>query len=99
MSAGNPAVAKMLEGYEEVIRRFISGQIDADKFENDFLTHFKTDTNQVAGDEFDILDRLFTDVDEYIADPNLRAATGGIDGDELRLRAQSAYQRLYREAL
>lgn len=99
MSAGNPAVAKMLEGYEEVIRRFISGQIDADKFETDFLTRFKTDSNQVTGDEFDILDRLFTDVDEYVADPNLRAATGGIDGDEFWLRAQSAYHRLYREAL
>lgn len=95
---GNSAVAKMIVRYESVVRHFILGQTTADTFEIDFLAQFRTDTNQVPSAEFDILDRLFTDVDEYIADPRLRAATGGIDENELRSRANRAYRQLYGEA-
>lgn len=98
MSAENSAVAKMIGRYEEVTRHFIFGQTNADTFENDFLTHFKTDTSQVLSAEFDILDRLFTDVDEYVADPRSRAATGGIDENELCSRANNAYRQLYGES-
>jgi hypothetical protein len=32
----------------------------------------------VIGEEFDILDELVADVDDYVSDPNLRESTGGI---------------------
>jgi hypothetical protein len=91
------AVIRMLSGYEPIIRRFISEESSADQFETDFLSYFKSDTNQVTGDEFDILDGLFADVDEYVGDPRLRTETGGIDENALRERAREAYVRLYGE--
>ena len=53
--------------------------------------------HQVIGKEFDVLDGLFADVDEYVSDPTLRATVGGLDGEELRQRAGDAYERLFDE--
>lgn len=89
------AVEAMVAGYQGMIRRFIAGETPANQFESEFLQYFKSDTKQVSSDEFDILDELFANVDEYVEDPQLRAATGGIDSEELRRRAQEAYQLLY----
>jgi len=69
------AVARMLEGYRNLIRRFVIGEVSAD--------------------EFDILDGLFSDVDEYVSDPDLRMSPGGLSGEELRDRARDAYVRLF----
>ncbi|OXR44818.1 hypothetical protein B7C42_02772 [Nocardia cerradoensis] len=85
----------MLDGYEDIIRKFSSGQISADEFESSFLAKFKHDQNQVPSREFEILDSLFADVDEYVADAELRESVGGISADVLRDRAQSVYRRLY----
>jgi hypothetical protein len=85
----------MLEGYRDLIRRFAIGEISADEFETDYLARFKDDPNQVVGEEFDILDELFADVDDYVSDPTLRESAGGISGDELRARARDAYARLF----
>jgi hypothetical protein len=91
------AVLKMLAGYEPIIRRFIRGELSASEFESNFLSYFKNDRMQVVSEEFEVLDALFADVDEYVADPRLRAAGGGLDGNELRSRARQAYARLYGE--
>jgi hypothetical protein len=85
----------MLEKYRDLIRRFVIGEISADEFETDYLARFKDDPNQVIGEEFDILDELFADVDDYVSDPTLRESTGGISGEELRARARDAYTRLF----
>jgi hypothetical protein len=87
----------MLAGYEPIIRRFISGHMSAGEFESNFLSYFKSDRSQVVSEEFEVLDALFADVDEYVADPRLRAAGGGLAGDALRSRARQAYVRLYGE--
>jgi hypothetical protein len=84
----------MLEGYRELIQRFVIGEVSADEFESSYLSYFKKDQNQVGGDEFDILDGLFSDVDEYVSDLNLRTSAGGLSGEELRDRARDAYVRL-----
>jgi hypothetical protein len=89
------SVSRMLENYRDLIHRFVVGDISADEFETDFLARFKDDPDQVVGDEFDILDELFADVDEYVSDPKLRESTGGISGEELRARARDAYARLF----
>ena len=71
------------------------GDLSADEFEAEFLAWFKDDSNQVTGKEFDILDQLFADVDDYVSDPTLGETTGGISGEVLRVRARDAYARLY----
>jgi hypothetical protein len=97
MMADSDSVTRMLAGYEPIIRRFIQGELSASDFESEFLSYFKHDGNQVVSDEFEVLDGLFADVDEYVADPRLRAAGGGLDDNELRSRARRAYIRLYGE--
>lgn len=88
-------VARMLENYRDIIGSFVTGEISADAFEADFLARFKRDPNQVVGDEFDVLDGLFADVDDYVSDPVLRKRTGGLSGEELRARARDVYVRLF----
>ena len=95
MPEGDASVSRMLENYRDLIRRFVIGDISADEFEAEYLTRFKDDPNQVIGEEFDILDELFADVDDYVSDPTLRESTGGISGEELRARARDAYSRLF----
>jgi hypothetical protein len=95
MSDVDASVARMLETYRDLIRRFVIGDVSADQFEAEYLARFKDDANQVAGDEFDVLDELFSDVDDYVDEPTLRLRTGGISGEELRARARDAYARLF----
>jgi hypothetical protein len=85
----------MLINYRDLVRRFVIGEISADEFETDCLARLKDDPNQVIGEEFDILDELFADVDDYVSGPTLRESTGGISGEELRARARDAYPRLF----
>jgi hypothetical protein len=95
MPGRDAGVSQMLETYRDLIRRFVIGDISADEFETDYLVLFKDDPNQVTGEEFDILDGLFADVDDYVSDPILRESAGGISGEELRARARDAYARLF----
>ena len=62
----------MLGNYRDLIPRFVIGDISADEFETKYLARFKDDPKQVIGEEFDILDELFNDVDDYVSDPTLR---------------------------
>jgi len=95
MREGDASVSQMLATYRDLIRRFVIGEISADEFETDYLARFKDDPNLVTGEEFDILDELFADVDDYVSDPTLRESTRGIGGEELRTRAREAYSRLF----
>ena len=69
MSEDVASVSRMLERYRDLIHRFVIGEISADEFETDYLARFKDDPNQVIGEEFDILDEPFADVDDYVSDP------------------------------
>lgn len=88
------SVERMLNNYRELIRQFTSGQMSADSFAALYTTRFKSDPDQVVGDEFDVLDRLFADVDDYVGDPALRKETRGIDGEELRARTCGRWSSL-----
>lgn len=99
MSDEPARVARMLENYRDLIRRFAIGEISADVFETDFLTRFKNDPHQAIGEKFDILDELFANVDDYVDNPTLREVTGGISGDQLRAQARDAYARLFNDRL
>jgi self-protective colicin-like immunity protein len=95
MPGGDGSVSRMLENYRDLIRRFVIGEISADEFETDYLARFKHDPNEVTGQEFDILDELFADVDDYVSDPTLRETTDGVSGEDLKARARDAYSRLF----
>lgn len=95
MDEVNAGVPQMLENYRELLQSFSSGEMTANEFEHQYLTRFKSDCDQVTGAEFDVLDELFADVDDYVEDPQLRAQTGGIGGDELKERARNVYARLF----
>lgn len=99
MTDDRTRIAKMLDNYRGLLRQFASGEIPAEAFESAYLARFKNDQDQVGGDEFDVLDELFGDVDDYCEDDRLRNETGGISGEELRNRARTAYSRLFGEAL
>lgn len=94
--AASANVSHMLAVYEPLIREFVSGALTADQFESAYLSVFKQDHSQIPGPEFEILDGLFADVDDYVADADLRARAGGLDGEQLRERARAVYERLYR---
>ena len=94
MRSNDTAVARMVQNYSPLIKAFIDGRISPEDFETAYLAKFKGDSTQVVGPHFDILDELFADVDDYVSEPGLRERTGGISGEELRVRARSAYARL-----
>lgn len=95
MSPNNAAAERMTAKYRELVSRFIDRQISAQQFQSAYFMVFKNDEDQVPGVEFKILDRLFADVDDYTADPELRKRAGGLDDEELRTRAREAYRKLY----
>ncbi|MFL1484372.1 colicin immunity domain-containing protein [Marinobacter sp. LN3S78] len=79
--------------YQRLIEEFVSGQIKADEFESQYLTLFKQQTGELPEPEFETLNQLFTDVDAYCADPELRDEDD-ISEEELVASAKSALQQL-----
>ena len=96
MSADAEAATRMADRYKPLISKFINKEISASEFESCYIALFKRDKSKVGGEKFDILDRLFADVDAYEADPELRKQVyGGIGDEELLTYARAAYQKLY----
>jgi hypothetical protein len=95
MSRDNAAAGRMTAKYRGLISRLINHQISAQEFQSSYFMVFKNDQDQIPGPEFKILDKLFADVDDYTADPELRKRAGGLDDEELRSRAREAYRKLY----
>lgn len=76
------------------MRDFTDGRVSAPQFEEKYLAVFKAEAEIPQPDTFDVLDGLFADVDEYVADPDLRARAGGLDDEQLRGCAERALARL-----
>ncbi len=95
MSGDISAAERMTAKYRGLMSRFIDGKISAQEFQSSYFQLFKSDDDQVSGREFKVLDKLFAEVDDYTADPELRERAGGIDGEELRTRAREAYEALW----
>jgi Bacterial self-protective colicin-like immunity len=96
MSADTEAATRMADRYKQLISKFIDREISASEFENSYLALFKSDRRKVAGEKFNILDRLFADVDAFEGDPELRKKVyGGIGDEELLSCARAAYKELY----
>jgi hypothetical protein len=85
----------MVAKYRDLISDFIGGQLSADNFESMYLKVFKADEDQVPSPEFDVLEKLFFAIDDYVAGHELRERIGGLSEDELRARAKEAHAQLY----
>jgi hypothetical protein len=95
MFSDNTATERMVAKYRDLIADFVGGRVPAQNFESAYLQVFKTDKDQVPSREFDVLEKLFFAIDDYIADPELREKVGGLNDDELRARAEATYSLLY----
>lgn len=76
-----------LQPYIELIGSFVQGQMTDKIFERSYLALFTGDDTISNDVDFDVLNDLFYEVEEYCADPSLRD-----DGDtnEEQLRRKSA---------
>lgn len=90
-----------LKDYFALMESFISGQIQAVEFETSYLAMFKADQRMFPELIFLVLDRLFADVDIFVADPTLRAKLrvepilqDTLDEAQLLQRAQEAHAKL-----
>jgi self-protective colicin-like immunity protein len=95
MSFDNTTTERMVAKYKDLISKFVNRQVSAQNFESAYLMVFKTDKDQVPSSEFDVLEKLFFAVDDYVADPELRKKVGGLNDEELRAYADEAYSKLY----
>ncbi|MDH6465970.1 hypothetical protein M2302_006173 [Micromonospora sp. A200] len=77
-----------------VIRAFVDGRLTAAEFEVAYLNLFKYDPHLHGEAVARSLERLFTEVDEFVADPDLRARVGGSDEVTLRRVAKETLARL-----
>lgn len=95
-----------IEKYKKLISQFINREISASDFQSSFLKMFKNELDLIEGDEFDILQYLFTSADGYVADPELRSRMlaenpdlrkygQALDEEELRADAREAYRKLF----
>ncbi len=96
MDKPSDVMRNALRQHRALIADFVSGAVSADQFETTYLAQYKADPTLWTQDLFDILDGLFFDVDDYVSDAELRAEAGGLDGPELRLRAEVALRQLER---
>lgn len=83
-----------LHRYAVPLRAFVEGRLTAAEFEVLYLAVFKGDDTIHGPPVFNVLDRMFAEVDEYVDDPDLRARAGGTDEAHLREAAAAALKRL-----
>jgi hypothetical protein len=103
---GRSRASAEAEKYRNLIYEFMNGDISAADFQTRYMRMFKQDDDIELGEEFDILEYLFTSADGYVEDPEarsylrekypaFRAAGQGLNEDELRAEAREAYRQLF----
>ncbi|PZS74528.1 colicin immunity domain-containing protein [Stenotrophomonas maltophilia] len=82
--------------YLSLITSYIDGKVDARSFSGVYLEKFKSERSELPGDAFEILDRLFGDVDSYTDDEDLLASTPSfyLSAEQLKERAAMAAAEL-----
>ncbi|WP_199317602.1 colicin immunity domain-containing protein [Richelia sinica] len=81
--------------YINLIKDFVSRTISANEFEKKFIQMFKVENNFSSKKQFNILDKLFADVDAYCSDSDLiEDPEFDITEEELRLSAKEALNQL-----
>lgn len=82
-----------LEEYLTLIFAFVTREIDGKDFEHKYLELFKSDETIRDEPIYLLLDKLFSDVDIYSADPAL-GGENTLDDDGLRKQARYVYDSL-----
>jgi hypothetical protein len=79
--------------YMTLIERFLDRKIQASEFERSYLQLFKNETEWFGEEIFDILQGVFSSVDEFCADPALRSETS-LNESQLRQECETALKKL-----
>lgn len=82
-----------LEQYILLITQFIAGDIAASQFEMSYMDMFKNEYREFPEDVYDVLNGLFSDVDAYCGDPELRDDED-LDDEQLLGSAKEALKKL-----
>ena len=82
-----------LAPYTALIEAFVEERIRPLEFESLYLRLFKNDPTMWPQEIFQVLNRLFSDVDAYFANATLRGPDN-LDEEQLRRRAEEALKRL-----
>lgn len=78
--------ANYIQPYIELVESFTNIQISAQQFEKSYLEMFKNDPSQFSEREYEVLNNIFYDVEDFCADPTIRDED---DLDERQLRTKS----------
>ena len=78
--------------YVDLLEGFLEGRMTADEFEHTYTHTFRADATLRPGEEVEILNSIFGDVDQHINMHMMMA--GKSDTSVLRGRAEAAYRRL-----
>lgn len=81
-----------LRTYVDLLENFLEGRMTESEFEHTYTHTFRADATLRPGEEVEILNSIFGDVDQHI---NMHLMMAGkADTSQLRGRAQDAYRRL-----
>ena len=82
-----------LEPYILLITQFVAGDVTADQFEASYMDMFKNESREIPDDIYDVLNDLFSDLDVYCGDPDLRDDED-LDESALLSSAEEALRKL-----
>lgn len=82
-----------LQPYIELIDSFVHGQMTDKVFERSYLDLFTGDDTISNDVDFDVLNDLFYEVEEYCTDPSLRD-DGDMDEEQLRQKGAETLVKL-----
>ena len=82
-----------LEQYISLINQLVAGELATSHFEMSYLKMFKNETREFPEDVYDVLNSLFTDVDAYCGDLELRDHDD-LNDEELLSSAKDALEKL-----
>jgi hypothetical protein len=82
-----------LKSYAILMSDFVEGKLSPQMFESAYLRKFKNEQTMLPESAFSVLDRLFGDVDAYVAEPSIRG-TDGLGDKELLAATKVALSEL-----
>ena len=82
-----------IEKYILLIKKFVTVEIEAPEFEALYLDMFKNDSDMRSEKDFEVLNALFIDVDEFCSDSDLRDEDD-LNEQDLLKRAEDALKEL-----
>lgn len=82
-----------ITNYMDLVKRFLTREIDVGTFEHTYLTMFKNQEGFLPENVFHILDGLFADVDAFCSDAELRGEED-LTEEQLREKCASALKKL-----